>query len=389
MSSDAYAVAMKDAGITVPVARTVKGPIWATYLNEDIAGDVWCYECGSMLYLRTAHTRSRNGITFHVMSHFCHYPSSCCSGESYLHAAAKHAIVEHAAQLCFFHTCTKCKEKTSIHVHNETLTPEVEVAVDEYRVDVGFLSTSGDVRGVVEVLVTHEMGPVKRNRLSELGIAWCEVKADALLEAVRLRTYQVDVFTCALSIGLCQPCMMKAKEQARCRVLEEIDNARRAALAIEEEEIVIRSSQQRVEKDLLEARLTLTQRRAALEKARLELRALESARKEARVEEIDLDWEAKDKEGLLLFGKYKGHHIQTVWNTLKDKHYIVFLEGYSGRFDPDRTDRAERHELCHIIPKEIMVRAHKILVGKCRRCFVIVRADWQTWCTSCFRDLVS
>jgi hypothetical protein len=387
VACDAYATMVTDGGIIVPVGRSTCGPVWATNVSADVTGDIWCYECGSKLYHRVAHTRSRCGIAFHVASHFGHYPSACCTGESFLHAAAKHAIVTHARALSFFHACTACKSRTAVDVLNGALEPKMEAAVDGFRADVGFLTPSGEVLGVVEILVTHEMGQVKRSRLTELGIAWCEVKGQAVLDAVRRSTFQVDVYTCALSIGRCHTCMAKAKEQARLQKAHELDKVRRAALDAEEQEAVTRRACQEVEQALQEARQSLQKRQAAFDEARQHLKRAEEELQQVRAAEMDLEWGAKDKEGVLTFGKYRGHHIQTVWTLLNDKAYIRFLEGYSGQFDSDRPDRAARHDHLHCISKDIMERAHKLLIGKCRRCFEPVRSDWQTWCTSCFRDL--
>jgi hypothetical protein len=224
---------------------------------------------------------------------------------------------------------------------------------------------------------------------------------------VRNGTYEVDVYTCALSIGLCEACMTRAREQAKSRLSDEIDRVRRVALALEEQEAVVRSVQQELERELLQAQQALEERRAQVDKARVEarqslerrkaevkqarenLKDAENGLEEARKAKLELKWDTEDKEGLLTFGKHKGRHILTIWSHLKDQHFVVWLEGYSGRLDHDRADRAERHELCHVIPKEIMDRAHKLLVGKCRRCFSRVDADWKTWCTACFRDLSS
>jgi hypothetical protein len=184
-SADLIAKVITDTGtgITVPVARSARGPVWDLEgegggdENGTASADMHCYECGSKLYYRAAHKRSRCGVTFHVGSHFSHYPShTACTGETYLHAAAKHAIVVHATRLRFFHTCTGCRAETVVTVHesqDELLLPTEEAVVDDYRADVGFLSTSGEVVGVIEVLVTHEMGQAKRQRLTEMGIAWC------------------------------------------------------------------------------------------------------------------------------------------------------------------------------------------------------------------------
>jgi hypothetical protein len=68
--------------------------------------------------------------------------------------------------------------------------------------------------------------------------------------------------------------MTRAREQAKSRLSDEIDRVRRVALALEEQEAVVRSVQQELERELLQAQQALEERRAQVDKARVESSAV-------------------------------------------------------------------------------------------------------------------
>ena len=368
--------------IPVPVAKGQDGPVWEPSADGTAKSDLVCYECSSRLFYRSAHVRTRCGITFPVKGHFCHQPHSKCSGESYVHAAAKHAVQAHAHKMTFVHTCNECQRQCSVEVCPPLATAACEVSFDDYRADVGFLSSDGSLQGIVEILVSHEMGPDKRKRCTDLGLAWCEVKADDVLQATHTESFIIPVFACALSTGRCMPCLTALADKERRRVQQELHQTWTRALGVAEEEAVALKVMKDLQAELETARKFLADNKESLETTRAAVTA-------AKRELSDVQWTAKDPKGLLTFGKHRGAHIQTVWSHLEDKRYIVFLAGYSGRVDLFEKDRAERHDMRHTIPSHIADRAQAILQGLCKRCFEKheEQVAYRVWCLPCYRAL--
>ena len=98
----------------------------------------------------------------------------------------------------------------------------------------------------------------------------------------------------------------------------------------------------------------------------------------------------EDPEGLLDFGKYKGHHINGLWNSenARKRSYVRWLVGYTGyrntighRHYPEYNDSLQKGNT-----QIFMLKARDLLKGYYILCFESLDVQWKSWCKDCFHN---
>lgn len=167
------------SAVAVPVAVDEAGAL----VRPDDAHPATAYRCpgcGADLIVRQGKLRR---------AHFAHRRGDSCSIESTLHRAAKRRIVQvveewlHAGgpRPCISRPCPMVSCDGGVV---QDVPADVSAAAEEVRLADGVIGDVVLYRGddpcaVIEVVVTHSVGPEKASRL---GLPWFEVEASAVLD---------------------------------------------------------------------------------------------------------------------------------------------------------------------------------------------------------------
>ena len=170
-------------------------------------GTITCLVCKEILRKRTSHKRKRNGVRYTVRDHFVHANETSHNPESVEHLAAKRMLCTHN-NISYVMPCIRCGTEMTLQIEGS---PCEEQAFDIYRLDVAFLREE-QVIGAVEVLHTHEIGPVKEAFLTSSGIAWCEARSHEILDAL-LQQRPIRVENCA--VKYCSSCAYEEERAKR------------------------------------------------------------------------------------------------------------------------------------------------------------------------------
>jgi hypothetical protein len=169
-----------------PFARDAGGNLTT---DGTTSGPFACVGCGRTVVYRRQHDRRSRGATTVVRGHFMHVAADGgCDGESWIHRAAKAALVANPMHAMFYH-CRLCSGAVQFGA-----IPTGDQRVEEYGVrcpdgtrlvlDVAVL-VDDKLVGAIEVRHTHACDATKIHRLRDLlGDQWCEVAAGVVVDAV-------------------------------------------------------------------------------------------------------------------------------------------------------------------------------------------------------------
>lgn len=411
--------------------RCADGPVSADALSEDDGRIVRCYDCGERLSRVPKQIRSRRGTQWTVRAHFRHPRNTQCggTGESAEHKAAVHAFLVYDFDL--FTECKRCCKSMPIVMAGQPCA-ERAWSHDErpYRLDVAFVEDD-EVVAAVEVWHTHATTGQKLQDLNASEVAWCEVRASEVHEAICRGDFCVRDAT---KQWTCQECDDKAHDAARddafrnhlksmsrlekdaARARADLTNAQLAHAALEEE------SKDRIEKIRTQYARTMadTQRaRAALDeqfKEQLNEQAVAvreqcaharekrcartlSAYKEMLSEVVEwatglqecageTDWTdfttiLSSPHMTLTFGKHAGEHLEAVYRD--DAPYIVFIAGWRYRaFDGNKPVPHDTVDV-RTTPEQRQY-ARDMLKGQCLVCFCELDEEWKNRCGQCYHE---
>ena len=388
---DAFVVNVAEDVDGVRWARSCTGPV----VNKD-APNLTCYGCDESLSFVKAHESSRNGIKHRVNSFYRHRPgvqtrTSCCS-ETIEHKAAKHALRVNGQKWRFFYPCGMCQNPIPIEVcDDERNTFDEEVAWKQYKLDIGIVR-EGNVFGAIEVLVTHASTADKLDKLTENDIAWCEVHAHRVLDALENNTFEVEVAKCAIQI--CDVCIQKEKT----RVFQELDRELMRSAA---DEKMLQRKRQRIIQDARAQWQQMTPTESHDDQQQKWILLTQCIQKAVITKASELGLctdqasahadDVLDGELILKFGKHKGRTLSSIQED--DWPYLLWLAGYNfGSMD----DRGKAERRCagkgtNFITNEIEMEANKIVQGSCFNCqdeiFDYAKQPWRTWCKRCYAQL--
>lgn len=314
-------------------AKSTNGLVVARNGVEDrsVYENLSCYECDEPLYYRRDHKRTRNGIEHDVNACFVHNRdndtsrycnSSLTRGESYYHRAAKDAVSRgHAFQ--FQQECLLCKKMYNIVIEGRAT---LEFKWRDYVLDVAFIGPDGILTGAIEIYYSHEIGTEKREALSRSGIAWVEVAALAVLNAVQNQESSLSVMDCAMSKKRCWECVDRCDDEER----------------------------------------------SMRENIKIHLERLRNT---------------SNLSPTLEFGKYRGLTLKEIFNH--DPGYIKWLSGYSGHRVPNTNKPImdDRGSISTLVTATIQLAARCMLNGYCIYCLepILTKEKWRLWCNTCYR----
>ena len=398
------------------------GPIHA---NNGNGANVTCYGCNAPMDYVKGHKRKRMGLEFDVKPFYRHrgkttHPSvnRCGAPESLQHKAAKHAVVKYANKLQYHFVCEECKAQVRLKFTTQSECEYKEEVAwvcprgKSYKLDVGIVSLDGTVLGGVEVYYKHEIGTVKRDALCDGNLAWCEVTAKRVLDAVEHTTWTVQVHSCGFDV--CCNCVEKLRtsefrrldnelvanvskqrntHSARCSILEQ---ARRDWSMLQG---TLNEESGGYDSDEVIILPSSTPKRRILSEEdkwkRLRLRVLRALVSESSdyvddnkeiSDEID---DAMDNECRVLipFGKHKMRSVKEVADL--DWKYLLWLAGYDhGHLDEKGRPRIRKDDkYAKWITKDVEQAAKKLTIGCCIKCQVSINQEpWKRLCIDCFCD---
>lgn len=367
-------------------ARSCTGPS----VNKD-APDLTCYGCNGKLSFVKSHTSKRNGIEHSVVSFYRHQSKDNCSSETIMHKAAKHALCVHGNKWRFFCKCGMCSGRIPIEVcDNENNVFKEEVTWKNYKLDVGIMRGES-VFGAIEVKWTHASTDDKIDDLTQDNIAWCEVYANRVLDALENNTFEVEVAKCATQI--CDHCI----EQEKNRVVRELDVQLMRSIRCGDElqrkrQCIIRNATDRW------YQMKPTDSHNEEQKKWILLTQCVQQNVMAKADELGLKgyeasahaMEMLDGALILEFGKHKGRTLSHIEDN--DWPYLLWLAGYTGHMD-DRGRAAQRVAGIgtNYITHELESEAKKMVKGSCFKCqgeiFEYTKQPWKTWCKRCYVQL--
>ena len=388
------------------------GVIWAKSDTGPVRTDTdscySCYDCGRELIFVKAHKSRRNGIEHNVTSYFRHTSShkgECCA-ETILHRAAKHAACVHGSKLSFVRKCVNCQSDITLKVAPSDSVYKEEVNWTKFRLDVGIFdrqrgpiqenvpcqNEASNVVGAIEILVTHKSSDDKIAAMTEAGLAWIEVYAHTVLDAINDGTFRINVYKCAQS--MCDACTEDIKSDAISKMKADIvlsqqaDSELQAARAdiirsIASRNTVATTNNEQDSKLQAWEQLTNYVYKTVTEKAK-EL-GIESDEAEVHCEDI------LSNSQVLQFGKHKGRTVSHVYRS--DWPYLLWLAGYNfGNMDENGRPEKRRKGLANtFITHDVEKEAKQLALGACFRCQSEIDnfhdEPWRTWCKSCFRTL--
>ena len=373
------------------------GPLHA---SEEQTQQVVCYGCKRPLDRVKTHKRSRLGTTFTVRAFYRHRVDmnshACGSGETMHHIAAKDAVVKYMAKLKYYYVCKDCKT----HVYLQIPMESEYVAHEEvpwrcpkgenYRLDVAVLNSDGTIIGAIEVLSTHGIGEKKSTALSNANLAWCEVTAKRVLDAVQDNTWTVQVIQCGFDI--CCECVEKIRsdEFARLDIERSAQLCRDATLKDRRKQIIIQTRK-------VWSKLNPIKLEPEDEKwMRIRARVLANIVKEFADTDTCTDEEAictevierLDNPSIILtFGKHRMRTIQEVADI--DWQYLLWLAGYNfGRLDVNCKPIPRKDGPgVNFITTEIEQEARTLTKNKCIRCGdqILLSESWKRVCRDCYK----
>jgi hypothetical protein len=381
----------------VTYARGAHGPVPA---DGNQPGELTCYVCDAPVVHVAAHPRIRGGTAFNVRAHFRHKGSgSGCNvtGESACHKAAVDAF-NHTA-FTFERQCVRCKGITPIMIPGSVHTEQPWLYHDRaYRLDVGYL-VSGVVVGAVEVWWTHKTLGQKLTDLVESDLAWCEVTASVVHDALRRGNHCLRAATCSEEV--CQECQEQAIQSGRDKLYEAHMSAmqeltrrsRRVAVELREACDGYACIEQGVHNQLAQDQLACARAKESIVEAETGVRnamlnAMIEWATEQLTSETDPDWEALDVANqraaepqlVMAFGKHKGTHIDEIWEA-RDP-YIVWIAGWHhGHFDGNNPAPSTFGRTPPRVQRDY---ARSLLRGHCHVCFEELDADWKNRCRDCY-----
>jgi hypothetical protein len=383
-----FAVSILEDMDGVKWARSCLGPI----ANRD-APNLKCYGCNEPLSFVKAHQSTRNGIKHDVKSFYRHLAGlrPHCSSETLAHKAAKHALEIHKEKWNFYFPCGICHNPIRIEMCNQYDTIDQEVTWKQYKLDIG-IKREDHVIGAIEVLVTHTSTASKLYDLTNDDVAWCEVHAHRVLDAVKKNTFEVEVAKCAVQI--CDHCIEKEKK----RVFQELDrelmrSAADASMLRQKRQCIIQKATSQWQQmtpteshnDEQKKWILLTQyvQKSVITKASELGLCTEDASTHAG--------ELLDGELILHFGKHKGRTLLSLQK--EDWPYLLWLAGYNFGTMNDR-GKAEKRVATNgskFITNELETEAKNIVQGLCFNCQGDIcdfdKQPWRTWCKRCYAQL--
>ena len=372
-------------------ARSCTGPV----ANCD-ALHLTCYGCDQPLSFVKAHQSTRNGIKHHVNSFYRHWTGSRahCSSETLAHKAAKHALQVHKQKWKFSFSCGLCRSLNRIDMSNHDGGNRVdqEVSWKQYRLDIG-IKQKDNLIGAIEVLVTHASTCAKLCDLTNNNIAWCEVHAHRVLDAVENDTFEIGVAKCAVQI--CDRCIEREKK----RVVQELDGELMRSVA---DATMLQQKRQCIIQEATSQwrGMTPTEFHDDEQKKWILLTQFVQNAVMAKAIELGLCTEEAlahtdsmlDGKLVLKFGKHKGQTLSFVEEV--DWPYLLWLAGYDfGRMD-DQGRAARRRPSGKgtiYITNDIETEAKEIVQGLCFNCQDEIndfeKRPWCTWCKMCYAQL--
>ena len=322
----------------------------------------------------------------------------CGAPESLQHKAAKHAVVKYANKLQYYFVCEECKAQVRLNFATQSECEYKEEVAwkcprgKSYKLDVGMVSLDGAVLGGVEVYYKHEVGREKRDALCDGNLAWCEVTAKRVLDAVEHNTWTVQVHSCGFDV--CCDCVEKLRtaefrrlddelvanvskqrnvHSARCNVLEQ---ARRDWSMLQgSSKCPILSEEDKWKRLRLRILQVLVSESSDYVDDKNEIS-----------DEID---DAMDNECRVLipFGRHKMRSVKEVADL--DWKYLLWLAGYDhGQLDEKGRPRVRKDDkYAKWITKDVEHAAKKLTIGCCIKCQAAVSQEpWKRLCIDCFRD---
>jgi hypothetical protein len=370
------------------LAKTCSGPTFAAFVKEGVSQKYTCYCCAKDVHWVRGFQRLVNGIEYTVKAHFRHTKRSndvSCCAETIEHHAAKHAIILQAFKYAV--ECASCCKKIDVHINpGELLSPKVEHRIkindNDYILDVAFLD-DGVVRSAVEVKQTHAIPEAKGTDLTNKGIAWVEVAAREVLEAVKNDSSHLDCLRCAVLV--CHECEERDRiaEEAAARTEErqQAEAERAAKLAI-------------VATNPLPENHHLHKVWADVCGVARDIFSFDDATIQNVTElavKVSLNEEYVEQGShRLCFGKHRGFSVKYVLLVAKDNGYVRWLAnwtGYKGDWGPE-----EYAGFMSDLPGRLdaLNEARELLKATCLLCFEDnLSPSWKQWCAACFRTAVS
>jgi hypothetical protein len=277
-----------------------------------------------------------------------------------------------------------------------------------YRLDVAFVEDD-DVVAAVEVWHTHATTGQKLSDLNMSEIAWCEVRANDVHEAIHRGDHRVRDAT---KQWLCQECTDKADELARDSAYREhvrsmswlskdvalakadISNAQASYTSAEEE---LKQEIDALQEHLQALRESIHEQCANARAKRCTSKLSAYMEMLSEVEEwavrlqqcagatdwTDLTTMLASPHMTLAFGKYTGRQVEAVF--AEDPAYVVWLAGWAYRqFDGNKP--LLHHHCGYRATQEQQQSARDLLKGKCIMCFCQLDQVWKNRCISCYYE---
>ena len=385
---EALSVGVRERPDGVRWARSCAGPV----LNED-APNLTCYGCNESLSFVRAHTSVRNGIRHDVSAFYRHRSGSRCSAKTVLHKAAKHALWVHGRRWKLFCPCGVCREPIPVEVScNERDPFGGETACGRCKLDVGVVREGGSVVGAVKVAVTHASTEEKLRELTEGGVAWCEVHAHGILEAVEADVFEAEAPKCA------QPMCDRCVEREQKRAIREFDHELMRSAADADK---LRRKRQRIIDEAASQWRQMVPAESHCDKQAKWALLTQCVQKTvaAKASELGLCAEAVkahadavlDGEPVLKFGKHEGRTLSAVAGT--DWPYLLWLAGLNfGKMDErGRAERQVARAGTGYITGDVEAEARRMVQGSCFNCQDDIcdhaEQPWRTWCRRCYAQL--
>jgi hypothetical protein len=248
---------------------------------------------------------------------------------------------------------------------------------NEYVLDVAFLR-DGVVESAVEVKQTHAVQELKARDLTNAGIAWVEVSAKEVLDALKSGSVDLDCLRCASLV--CHTCEERARiETEKTARIDEhrLAEAERAAkLAIvatnplpEEHHL------RKVWADVCGVAREIFNMDDETAQNVTEL-AVNISQNERYIEQME--------SNRLRFGKHKGYCVRYVFD--KDKEYVRWLANWTG-YKGDRGPEEHTNYALDLPGRmDALHEARELLKSTCLLCFQDgLYPEWKQWCAGCFR----
>jgi len=367
-------------------AQTPQGPV----CGRDVV-HASCYGCSGKLSFVKEHMSHRNGIAFPVRAFYRHVAKDkACTSESIAHRAAKHAIAEFIHEWKFGFKCVLCSKIVAVQVCCSQQDAAVqELAWGDYRLDVGVQGTGG-VTGAVEVVATHALADDKAAALTGAGIAWCEVRAEDVLDAFKEKRWLVVVSRC--STDVCAWC----EEQERSKAETELKNSFEATSTMEDRKRVKKRIFEQAQCEWRQSRVYKSEEAEKMKWDAFVKRLFAYAAKEAGELGVDAGMAQQcasaiaGGRAILGFGKHRGQSLEEVRD--QDFPYLLWLAGYDwGKLDPrGRARKRLCTEMTQHIPHVVEMEAKDLISGFCFRCGqffdYLEQEQWKTLCRECYKN---